>query len=86
MQIQPFGEKIAVKILKEEEMTLGGLITVSFNDNSHKGEVVALGEEVKDYIKVGDTVIFNQGAGVSYKDNDAEYKILNIRDVLGKVI
>ena len=86
MKIQPFGEKVAVKVIKEEEINLGGLITVISNEASNKGEIVAIGAEVADYIHVGDTVVYNKGAGVSYTDGEDDYKILNVRDILGKVI
>ena len=86
MKIQPFGEKVAVKVIKEEEINLGGLITVISNEASNKGEIIAMGAEVADYIRVGDTVVFNKSTGVSYTDGEDDYKILNVRDILGKVI
>ena len=86
MEIQPIGEKIAVKVIKEDEVTLGGLVTVVSKEKSNKGLIVALGEEVTDYLHKGDTVLFNRGAGVSYTDGNDDYLILNVRDVLGKVI
>ena len=86
MKIQPFGERVAIKVIKEDEVTLGGLITVISNENSNKGEVVALGEEATSYIHVGDIIVYNKGAGVSYTDGNNDYKILSSRDILGKVI
>ena len=86
MKIQPFGERITVKIIAQEETTEGGLIVATSKEKSNKGIVEAIGEEVKDYIKVGDTVIFNVGAGTSYSDGSGDYKVLNIREILGKVI
>lgn len=86
MKIQPFGEKVAIKVLKQEEVTESGLIVSSSSNKSNRGIVEALGEEVKDYIKVGDIVIFNLGSGVSYTDGNEDYKILNVRDILGKIV
>ena len=86
MKIQPFGERITVKVIAQEETTESGLIVATSKEKSNKGIVEAIGEEVKDYIKVGDTVIFNLGAGTSYSDGTGDYKVLNVRDVLGKVI
>ena len=43
MKIQPIGEKVAVKVIKEDEVTLGGLVTVVQKGNSNKGLIVALG-------------------------------------------
>lgn len=86
MKIQPFGEKVAIKILKQEEVTESGLIMSVSSSKSNKGIVEAIGDEVKDYIHVGDIVIFNLGSGVSYTDGNEDYKILNIRDILGKIV
>ena len=86
MKIQPIGEKVAVKVIKEDEVTLGGLVTVVQKGNSNKGLIVALGEEVTEYLHEGDTVIFNRGSGVSYTDGNDDYLVLNVRDILGKVI
>ena len=54
-------------------------------ENSNKGAVVAIGEDVKS-IKIGDTVLFNLGAGVSYSTSSDDYKILSEKDVLGKIL
>ena len=86
MKIQPFGERITIKVIAQEETTESGLIVATSKEKSNKGIVEALGEEVKDYIKVGDTVIFTPNAGTSYSDGSGDYKILNVREVLGKVV
>lgn len=86
MKIEPFGERVAIKVLQPEEKTAGGLIVATSKSNSNRGEVVALGEEVKDYFKVGDKVIFVQNSGVNYADGTEEYKIINTKDVLCKII
>jgi chaperonin GroES len=86
MKFQPFGERVVVRILQLEEVTESGLVITSSKGLSNKGIVEAIGEEIKDYIKVGDTVIFNKGAGTSYSNNSEDYKVLHIRDILGKII
>lgn len=86
MIIEPFGDRIAIKVVHPEEKTEGGLIIATSGKQPNRGEVLALGGEAKDYFKVGDTVIFLQGAGVNYTDGSEEYKILNSKDVLCKII
>lgn len=86
MKIEPFGERVAIKILQPEEKTEGGLIMATSKSTSNRGEVIALGEEVKDFFKVGDKILFVQNAGVNYTDGNEDYKILNTKDVLCKVI
>lgn len=85
MEIQPFGERIVIKVLAEEEK-VGALIVATSKDKSNKGEVVAIGEKVPDSIKVGDKVLFNLMSGVSYNTGTDDYKIINMKDVLGKII
>lgn len=86
MKIEPFGERVAIKVLQPEEKTAGGLIVATSKSNSNRGEIVAVSEEVQEYFKLGDKVIFSQGAGVNYTDGTEDYKIINTRDVLCKII
>ena len=95
LKIQPFGDRIVVKILTSEENVNGSLLLTPVSvENSNKGEVVAVGEginlpdgTVKPLtIKEKDIVLFNTGAGTEYKTVDSTYKILSYRDVLGKVV
>ena len=86
MKIEPFGERIAIKVLPVEETTASGLIMASSKNNSNRGEIVALGTDVKEFFNLGDKVIFSQGVGVNYTNGTDDYKIINTRDVLCKVI
>ena len=86
MKIEPFGERVAVKILHPEETTAGGLIVATSKSTSNRGEIVALGKEAKDYFKIGDKVLFLQGSGVSYTDSTEDYKVINTKDVICKII
>ena len=86
MKIEPFGERVAIKVIPVEETTESGLIMATSKSNSNRGEVIALGEEVKKYFQLGDKVIFTRGAGVDYTDGTEDYKILSTKDVLCKVI
>lgn len=87
VQIQPFGNRIVVKVKQPDESIIGGLIIASTNEKSNKGEVVGVGdgEEVKN-VKIGDNVIFNVTSGINYSSEEGDYKVLQIRDVIGKII
>ena len=85
MQIQPLGERVVIKVLAEEEK-VGALIVTVSKEKSNKGTVVAIGDEVHNSIKVGDKVLFNVSSGVSYNTGSDDYKIINVKDVLGKII
>lgn len=84
--IQPFGNRVAVEIINPEQ-TLGGLVIPTSKEKSNRGIVVAVGDgdEVKN-VKVGDTVIFQLGTGLDYVTKDRDYKVLNVRDIVGKII
>ena len=86
MKIQPFGERLAIKVIQPEEKTEGGLIVATSKSSSNRGEIVALGEEVKEYFKLGDKVLFIQNTGVNYTDGSEDYKILSTKDVLCKIV
>ena len=86
MRVEPFGDRVAIKVVQPEEKTAGGLIMATAKANSNRGEILALGEEAKDYFKVGDTVIFLQGSGVNYTNGSEDYKILNSKDILCRII
>ena len=86
MKIEPFGERVAIKVLQPEETTAGGLIVATSKSKSNRGEIVAIGGDVTKYFNVGDKVIFSIGAGVSYTNGTEDYKILSTKDVLCKII
>ena len=85
MRVEPFGERLAIKILEPEERTAGGLVVATSKSSSNRGEVIALGTGVDDYFKLGDKLIFSQGAGVNYTDGSEDYKIIGTKDVLCKI-
>ena len=86
VMLQPFGDRIAVKVLYLEQ-NLGGLIIPVAKDKSNRGVVIAVGDgEGVQKIKINDIVIFNLGSGLSYSDSDGDYRVLDLRDIIGKVI
>ena len=87
MKIQPFGERVAVQVIPVKEVTKGGLIieTVS-KDNSNRGVIVALGEGAPECFKVGDKVVFNKGAGLTYTDGSEDFRVVSTKDVLCKIV
>ena len=93
--IQPFGERVLVKVISDEGITSGGLLVKPTDkNNSNKGIVEAVGEGIvlKDgttkplSITVGDLVLFNKGTGTKIYEGEDIYLILHSRDVLGKLI
>ena len=63
MKIEPFGERLAIKVIQPEEKTEGGLIVATSKNSSNRGEIVAIGEEVKDYFSL---ILFSKTLWVFY--------------------
>ena len=85
MKIQPFGERVAIRIIPIEEVTESGLVLTTSKE-SNRGEVISLGEDVPPCISIGDKVIYNRGAGLSYTDGSFDFKVLGVKDILCKII
>lgn len=86
VQIQPFGDRVVIEVLTPEEV-VGGLIIPTNKDKSNKGLVVAVGDgEDTKGINEGDIVLFQLGTGLSYSTETADYKVLNVRDIIGKIV
>lgn len=93
--IQPFGDKVLVKVLLPETKTASGLYVAAVDKTcSNKGLVVAAGEgttlqdgTVKPLlVKPGDTVLFTRNAGINFSTGKEDYKILPVREILGKFV
>ncbi|HHV82392.1 MAG TPA: co-chaperone GroES [Tepidanaerobacter syntrophicus] len=90
MNIKPLGDRIVIKVLKEEERTKGGIVLPdTAKEKPQKGEVVAVGsgeiidgKKVPLEVKVGDKIIFSKYAGTEVKLDDEEYLILRQSDIL----
>ena len=86
MKIQPFGDRVAIQVLPIEEVTESGLVLAVAKEKSNRGLVITLGDDVPECIKVGDKVLFNRGAGLSYTDGNEDYKVISTKDILCKII
>ena len=95
MSIRPLHDRVIIKRAEQESKSAGGIVlTGSAAEKSTRGEVIAVGNgrilengEVKALdVKVGDTVIFNDGYGVKTEKLDGEeVLILSESDILAIV-
>jgi len=95
MKIRPLHDRVIVKRTEVESKSAGGIVlTGSAAEKSTRGEIVAVGNgrildngEVKALdVKVGDTVIFNEGYGVKTEKVDGEeVLIMSESDILAIV-
>ncbi|WWO97081.1 MAG: co-chaperone GroES [Candidatus Dasytiphilus stammeri] len=95
MKIRPLHDRVIVKRKEMESKSSGGIVlTGSAASKSTRGEVLAIGNgrildsgETKPLdVKVGDTIIFNDGYGVKSEkiDND-EVLIMSENDILAVI-
>jgi len=95
MAIRPLHDRVIVKRQEQETKSAGGIVlTGSAAEKSTRGEVIAVGNgrilengEVRTPdVKIGDTVIFNDGYGVKTEKMDGEeVLIMGETDILAIV-
>lgn len=95
MAIRPLHDRVIVKRQEQETKSAGGIVlTGSAAEKSTRGEVIAVGNgrtlengDVRALdVKVGDTVVFNDGYGVKAEKLDGEeVLIMSEADILAIV-
>ncbi len=104
VKIEPLGDRVVVMPVERETTTKSGIVIpdTASGEKPSEGVVIALGsgkitndhgKEVanpKDFLKVGDHVLYGRYAGdeIKLKDTDGktvEVKILHLDSVLGKI-
>ncbi|MFW5694844.1 MAG: co-chaperone GroES [Alkalispirochaeta sp.] len=87
MTVKPLGDRILVKMEREEEKTKGGLfIPETAQEKTQVGEVVAVGTDDEEItVKKGDRVMFDKYAGTTVRIGDDDHLILTMSDVLAIV-
>jgi len=92
MNIRPWGDRILVKRIQEEEKTKGGIIIPdTAKEKPQEGRVVAVGKGkmtedgklLTPDVKAGDRILFGKYAGSEIKLEGEEHLILREDDILG---
>ncbi len=84
--IQPIGDKILVKLVKQEKRTKAGIYLPENVEKGTKfGKVVALGDdpELMKKVSVGDVVVMTSYAGNDLELDGEKYIIVQLTDILG---
>jgi len=86
VKINPIGDKLVVKPIKEEEKTKSGIILPesATKETPNMGEVVAVGE-LSENIKVGDRVLFSEYGYDKVELEEEEYYIMKEEKVLAVI-
>lgn len=86
MNLKPLGDRVVIKQVEAEEKTKSGIvIPTTAKEQPQIAEVLAIGEEVTEELKVGDKVIFSKYGGTEVKIDGEELTILKLEDILAVV-
>ena len=94
MNVQPLGDRVLIKPLKEDEVTKSGIVLpdTAEKEKPEKGEVIAVGpgktldngQRMAVDVKVGDKVIFTKYGPDEIKVDEEEFLIIKQEDILAK--
>ncbi|MCL4130578.1 UNVERIFIED_CONTAM: hypothetical protein GTU68_051675 [Idotea baltica] len=80
--LRPLHDRLIVKRIAEDDVSKGGIIIPdSAKEKPQRGEVVAVGKDVK----AGDTVLFGKYAGTEVKIETEDRLIMREDDVLAVI-
>ena len=83
MNLKPLGDRLVIKQVVAEETTKSGIVIPGqTKEKPQEATVVAVGKDVKEDLKVGDTVVYSKYAGSNIKVDEEEYIIVKEEDVL----
>ena len=92
MQFRPLHDRVLVRRIEAEEKTAGGIIIPdTAKEKPQEGEVVSVGEGVRDEdgdripldVKAGDRVLFGKWSGTEVTVDGEELLIMKESDILG---
>ena len=93
-RLVPLADRIVITPLKQEEMTMSGLVIPdTAKEKPQQGEVVAVGpgrlddagKRVDMGLTVGDRILYAKYTGTDIKLDNVDYIVLNEKDVLCKL-
>ena len=86
MRLVPLGDRLVIKQVVAEETTKSGIVlTGQAKEKPQEAKVLAVGKDVSDEVKEGDTVIYSKYAGNNVKIDEEEYIIVKEEDILAVV-
>lgn len=90
MKIEPMGERILIKIVKQADQTSSGIyLPETAKEKPQEGEVVALGPEVDEDespLQPGDIVMYPRYTGTEVKIDGEDHLIMDASDVLARIV
>jgi len=87
MNVQPLDDRVLVEPIEKEEKSGSIIIPDTAKEKPSMGKVIAVGtdDEIKELIKVGDTVLFGKYAGEEIKIAGVKQLLISRADILAKI-
>ncbi|HIV98200.1 MAG TPA: co-chaperone GroES [Candidatus Ornithospirochaeta avicola] len=86
MKIVPLGERVLLKVEKQEERTAAGIyIPQAAQEKTQIATVEAVGSSKDIPVKAGQRVLHDKYAGTSVKDGGDEYLLISYKDILAVI-
>ncbi|RMF05380.1 co-chaperone GroES [Candidatus Woesearchaeota archaeon] len=87
MKVKPLGKRVLLKPSREEEKTKGGIyIPESAKEEKKEGEVIELGNDLKDVpLKVGDKVLYGGYSSEEVEIDGEKHVIIDFKDIIAKL-
>lgn len=87
MNVQPLDDRVLVQPTEQEEKVGSIIIPDTAKEKPMMGKVIAVGtdEELKELIKVGDSVLFGKYAGEEIKIEGVKHLLITRADLLAKI-
>ena len=92
--LKPLGDRVVLKVQKEEEQSIGGIVIASnAKEKPTTGDVIAVGngrildngQRVEPEVKVGQSVVFDKYAGSEVKYEGEEYLVIRENDIIAVI-
>ena len=88
-KIQPIGQRVLIKALKQEEKTKGGIyIPDSAKEERKEGEVIALGTYDDGQplpLSIGDHILYSGYSADEFEIEGQKVKIIEFKDVVATI-
>ena len=82
MNFKPLNDYVAIKPILAEKTQGGIIIPDSAQEKPTKGEIVAIGKNVKD-LALKDTVLYKEWGGNKFKLDGEEYILMKEEEIFG---
>ncbi|WP_125579808.1 co-chaperone GroES [Lacticaseibacillus suibinensis] len=92
--LKPLGDRVIVKVVEDEEETVGGIVLANnAKQKPQQGKIVAVGEggvtpegkRLPLSVKEGDTILYDKYAGSEVKYDGDDYLVLHEKDIMAIV-